>query len=313
MIFSRPELLPLLCLPIVFGFWQWLRRGQPVVLPFDHSAVRRGRLLDFTVRLAGLLPAGLAAMAIVLWAGPLLEGPPTYPHQVANIQLALDTSGSMKDQLGDKVKADGTPYTKYDGAMAAIEEFTARRQGDAFGLTIFTSGVIHWVPLTTDLSAIRLAVPFVRPGKLPPKWWDGTQVGKALIECARLLEERSEGDRMIILMTDGESPDLQNGQAELIARGLKERNIVVYMISIRNAPPAEELKTIGQITGGGTFESGDLDALRAVFARIDQLERAKLVATQTTWLHYERPFALAGLVLLALSQLAAFGLRFTPW
>lgn len=313
MIFSRPELLPLLCLPIVIGFWQWVRRGRPVVLPFDHATTKRGRPLDFFVRLCGLLPAGLSAVAIALWAGPLLEGPPTYPSQVANIQLALDTSGSMKDPLGDKVKQDGTAYTKYDGAMAAIEEFTSRRQGDAFGLTIFTKGVIHWVPLTTDLSAIRLAVPFVRPGKLPQKWWDGTYVGNALIECARLLEERSEGDRMIILMTDGESPDLQNGQAAIIARGLKERNIVVYVISIRNLPPAEELKVITQITGGQLFESGDYEALRGVFTKIDQLERAKLVATQTTWLEYYRPFALLGLLLLGLNQAAAFGLRFTPW
>ncbi len=313
MIFSRPELLPLLCLPILFGFWSWLRRGRPIVLPYDHGDLRRGRVLDYLVRIAGLLPAGLAAVALLLWSGPLREGPPTYPAQVANIQLALDTSGSMKDQLGDKLKPDGTVFTKYDGAMEAIAEFTNRRAGDAFGLTIFTSGVIHWVPLTTDLSAIRYAVPFVRPGKLPQKWWDGTKVGNALVECAKLLEERSEGDRMVILLTDGESPDLLNGQAAIIARGLKERNIVVYMISIRNTPPAEELKTITQITGGETFESGDIDALRSVFTKIDQLERAKLVAKQTTWLEFYRPFAWIGLLLLGLQQAAAFGLRFTPW
>ena len=108
MIFSRPELLPLLCLPILFGFWSWLRRGRPVVLPYDHGDMRRGRVLDYLVRIAGLLPAGLAAIALLLWSGPLREGPPTYPAQVANIQLALDTSGSMKDQLGDKLKPDGT-------------------------------------------------------------------------------------------------------------------------------------------------------------------------------------------------------------
>ena len=70
----------------------------------------------------------------------------------------------MNDPLGDKIKKDGKPYTKYDAAMEAITEFTTFRQGDAFGFTIFTSGVMHWVPLTTDLSAIRLATPFVAPG-----------------------------------------------------------------------------------------------------------------------------------------------------
>src|ERR1700759_3064390 len=106
MIFLRPELLPLLCLPIVFGFWQWWRRGRPVVLSFDHAGPRRGRWLHVLVRTAGLLPAGVLAVAIFLLAGPLIEGPPVYPAQVANIQIALDTSGSMKDPLGDKVKKD---------------------------------------------------------------------------------------------------------------------------------------------------------------------------------------------------------------
>src|SRR4051812_1787175 len=124
MIFLHPELLPLLCLPIVFGFWHWRRRGRPVVLPFDHGNLRRGRWLDFLVRAAGLLPAGLLAVVLLLLAGPLIEGPPNYPTQVANIQIALDTSGSMKESLGGRIKKDGKPYTRYDAAMEAITEFT---------------------------------------------------------------------------------------------------------------------------------------------------------------------------------------------
>jgi len=313
MIFSRPYLLPLLALPILYGCWQWWRRGRPIVLPFDFVDAGRGRLLDWTVRFAGLLPAAIAAAAVLLAAGPLIEGPPTYPQQVANIQIALDTSGSMNDALGDKVRKDGKPYAKYDAAMEAIEEFTTFRKGDAFGFTIFTSGVMHWVPLTTDLSAIRLATPFVRPGTFPQNMWDGTKVGNALRECAKVLAARSEGDRMLILMTDGESADLDNGQAAIIARELKKQNIVTYVISISNARPPETLRTVAEITGGEIFESGDLPALRAVFQRIDGLQRAKLVATQTTWLEYYQPFAAAGFVLMLLQAAASFGLRFTPW
>jgi Ca-activated chloride channel family protein len=313
MIFLHPALLPLLALPILFCFWTWLRRGRPVVLPLDYGGRRRGRWLDYLVRVAGFLPAGLAAVAILLIAAPYVEGPPTYPAQVANIQIALDTSGSMKDPLGDRVKPDGTPYARYDAAMEAINEFTTYRPGDAFGFTIFTSGVIHWVPLTTDLSAIRLATPFVRPGKLPSKWWDGTKVGNALVECAKLLEERHDGDRMVIVLTDGESPDLLNGRAAQIAAELKAKRIVVYMISIRNGPPAQELGIVAEGTGGEVFESGDAETLRSVFRRIDGLQRAKLVSGQPQWLEFSPPFALAGLVLLVLQQAAAFGLRFTPW
>jgi len=313
MIFSRPALLPLLCLPILFCFWNWLRRGQPAALPFDFAGQPRRWFLDGLVRTAGFLPAGLLAAAILLWSEPLIEGPPTFPAQVANIQIALDTSGSMNERFGDRVKKDGTPFTRYDAAMEAIDEFTTYREGDAFGFTIFTAGVIHWVPLTTDVSAIRLATPFVRPGKIPTRLWDGTKVGNALVACGELLEQRHAGDRMVILLTDGESPDLQDGKAATIARELKAKNVIVYIISIRNGPPAEELRTVCQITRGEVFESSDAAALRAVFRRIDQLQRAKLVSTQTTWLEYFGPFALAGLSILALLQATAFGLRFTPW
>jgi Ca-activated chloride channel family protein len=314
MIFSRPELLPFLGLPILFGCWLWWRRGRPVVLPFDHGGLRRGKPLSVLIRTVELIPAALLAVAILLCAGPLIEGPPNYPAQVANIQIALDTSGSMNDPLGDKIKKNGKPYTKYDAAMEAITEFTTFRKGDAFGFTIFTSGVMHWVPLTTDLSAIRLATPFVGPGTFPLKWWDGTKVGNALRECAKVLESRHEGDRMIIVLTDGESPDLKNGQAEVIARELLKKNIVVYIVSIRNGVPPEELRIVAQVTKGEIFESGDMPALRGVFKRIDGLQRAKLVAAQTTWLEYYSPFALSGLLLLSVQLLAACGgLRFTPW
>ncbi len=88
---------------------------------------------------------------------------------------------------------------------------------------------------------------------------------------------------------------------------------MVYVLSIRNGTPPEELRTVAQITKGEIFESGDMPAIRAVFKRIDSLQRAKLVAAQTTWLDYFQPFAIVGLALLALQQAAAFGLRFTPW
>jgi len=313
MIFLRPELLPLLALPILFCFWQWLRRGRPVVLPFDYGDRRRGRLLDMLVKAAGFLPAGVAAAAVLLWAAPYVEGPPTYPAQVANIQIALDTSGSMNEPLGDRVKADGTAFTRYDAAMEAVNEFTTHRPGDAFGFSIFTGKVIHWVPLTTDLSAIRLATPFVRPGAFPNVWWDGTKVGHAVTECAKLLETRSEGDRMLIVLTDGESADLLNGQAAAIAAQLKLQRIVVYMISVRNGPPADELGIVARGTGGEVFETGDAQTLRSVFARIDQLQRAKLISARPQWLEYFSPFALFGFAALVLHQAAAFGLRFTPW
>jgi Ca-activated chloride channel family protein len=313
MIFSQPELIPLLALPVLLGFWQWFARGQQVAMPIDHARPRRGGLLDRLIRLGSLLPAALLALAVLLAARPLIEGPPSYPAKVTNIQIVLDASGSMNEPFGTRTGEDGNPFTRFDAAMEAIDQFTQKRQGDAFGFSIFTAKVIHWVPLTTDLSAIRLATPFVRPGAFPLEWWDGTLVGNAILSCAELLEQRSEGDRMMIVLTDGETRDMEGGLATQIGQTLKSKNIVLYAISVRAEGASEDLRTACQITGGQLFEAGDGPGLESVFDRIDRLQRTRLASAQTRWLQYDRPFALVGLALLALQQVVALGLRYTPW
>lgn len=312
-VFTWPQLIPFLAVPVLFGFWQWFARGQNVALPVDHTNQRRGWLLDRLIRLFSLLPAALLAAALLLMARPLVKGPPHYPTQVTNIQIVLDTSGSMNEAFGNRIRPDGNPFTRFDAAKEAIDQFTQNREGDAFGFSIFTAEVIHWVPLTTDLSAIRLSTPFVRPGAFPLKWWDGTRVGNAIRSCAELLEERSDGDRMMIVLTDGETRDMVGGLATEIGQTLKSKGIVMYGISVRSQGASEDFRTVCQITGGQLFESDDMPGLQSVFEQIDELQRTRLASAQTQWLQNDRPFAIAGLVLLALQQLAAFGLRYSPW
>jgi len=312
-IFTSPELIPLLAIPVILGFWQWLARGQQVVLPIDHTQPRRGWWLDRTVRILTLLPAGLLAIALLLAARPLIEGPPSYPTEVTNIQIVLDTSGSMNFPFGTRTKSDGNPFTRFDAAKEAIDQFTENRAGDAFGLSIFTEKVIHWVPLTTDLSAIRLSTPFVRPGAFPLEWWDRTLVGNAITQCSLLLEDRSEGERMLIVLTDGETRDMQGALATQLGQKLKSKQIVLYGISVRSEGASRDLKTACEITGGQLFEAGDMPGLKSVFRRIDQLQKAQLASAQPQWLQHDRPFALIGLALLVMHQVTILGVRFTPW
>ena len=119
--------------------------------------------------------------------------------------------------------------TRYDASMRAIDEFLSYRKGDAFGLTFFGSSVLHWVPLTNDVSAIRCAPPFMRPENAP-LWMAGTEIAKALRACKDVLIKREEGDRMVIMVTDGISFDLLNGNDLVLAEELKKNKIVVYAI-----------------------------------------------------------------------------------
>src|SRR6195952_336442 len=160
MIFLHPQWLALLAVPVILAFWEWVRRGQPIALPFDHGQQRRGLILRFLVLCANCLPALLLALAIVFRAHPMTFTPPAVERKLNNVQFVLDTSGSMAENHGSQ--ANGR-HRRFDSAMEAIEQFVNYRQGDAFGLTIFSRDFIHWLPLTLDTQSIPLSRVFIQP------------------------------------------------------------------------------------------------------------------------------------------------------
>lgn len=302
--FARPWLLLLLLIPIGLMVWEWRRRGHPLVLPFDHGRQRPGRFLKRLVDSANLLPQLLLAVVIVVLARPQRTALPKDERNLTNILFCMDVSGSMTAQFGSGKRSDA--------AIAAIQEFTTYRPGDAFGLTIFGNEVLHWVPVTKDLSALRQSTPFLRPEKMPQYLW-GTQIGKALREVRKVLTAQADGDRMVILISDGQSFDLHGGQAEEIGHQLYSDGIVVYYIHVAEGQPQEETFTIASLTGGQAFSAGDPAALKEVFQRIDRMQSAKMKPAAPQAVDDYRPFALAGMVFGGAHLLCLFGLRYTPW
>jgi Ca-activated chloride channel family protein len=305
MSFAHPFVLLLLAVPGWLLWWVWHRSGRRVALPFDHGRQGEGRGMRAAVDLAESLPALTLAVVVVILSGPQRTGEPKTKRALTNIEFCVDVSYSMLTPFGDG--------TRYDTSMQAINDFLDfRSEGDAFGLTFFGNNVLHWVPLTSDVSAFRCAPPFMKPDNLPP-WFGGTMIGKALLACKAVLLSREEGDRMIILITDGMSFDLINGADEEVARTLKQNNIVVYAVHIADTEVPAPIVTITSKTGGEVFNPGDPEALKAVFRRIDAMRETKLEKTAAETVDDFGPFCAAGLSMLGLSSLAAFGLRYTPW
>ena len=146
-----------------------------------------------------------------------------------------------------------------------------------------------------------------------PPWFGGTMIGKALLACKNVLISREEGDRMIVLVTDGMSFDLSDGSDEEVARTLKENNIVVYAVHISDEEVPAPIVTITSRTGGEVFNPGDPQALKAVFKRIDAMRETRLEKTVAETLDDFPPYCAAGLSVLGVSVLSMFGLRYTPW
>jgi len=304
--FAHPWVLLLLALPAGLLAWTWRGRLRRVALPLDHVARPGGRGWRVALDLAASLPALLLAVAVVLLAGPLRWGEPEQKRALTNIQFCVDVSGSMTAEFGGG--------SRYDASMAAINDFLEfeGREGDAFGLTIFGNQVLHWIPLTSDASAFRCATPFLRPERLPG-WFRGTEIGKALLACRDVLAARDEGDRMIILISDGYSFDLASGNDAVVARELKEAGITCYAVHVADGSPPVELETICQQTGGQVFAAGDPAVLEAVFARIDAMQPVRLERTVPEAKDDFVPWAAGGLGCLSLLLLSGLGLRYTPW
>lgn len=301
MSFNYPWMLFLLLIPAVIVAWIWRRSGRHVVLPLDHSEHKGGRWLGRLVNSASCFPAlGLAVVIIVL-SGPLRLSEPKTKRRLTNIEFCVDISGSMTAPFGDG--------SRYDASMKAINDFLDYREGDAFGLTFFGNNVLHWVPLTSDTSAVRCSPPFMRPENVPP-WFGGTMIGKALRACQKVLVEREEGDRTIVLVSDGSSGDSLDDE---LARKLRQDNIAVYAIHIGSGDAPAEIVNITSLTGGEVFVSGDVEGLKGIFKRIDEMKQTKLEKTSAETMDNYAPWCILGLSVLGMSLLTSLGLRYTPW
>lgn len=302
--FNRPWVLWLLVVPAVALYWIWNRRSRGVPIPVDHSGHGSGVVARIFISLAESTPILISMIVIWILAGPVILGKPTQKRAVTNIQFCVDISGSMTASFGTG--------SRYDASMEAINSFLDFREGDAFGLSFFGNAVLHWCPLTTDTSAIRCSPPFMRPEIAPP-WFGGTSIGKALLSCRQLLMEQADGDRMIILVSDGASSDLSGGNDADIAKRCIEQGIKVFAIHIANSDAPAEIVNITSLTGGEVFNPGDPDSLADVFRQIDNMQKSEIEQTIAEQLDHFIPYAFLGLMLLGISLLSCFGLRYTPW
>jgi Ca-activated chloride channel family protein len=314
MTFAYPNLIILLVIPVTLLFWEWVRQGRPLVMPFDDVRQRRGWFVGLPVLLANSLPAVLLGLAIIFVARPLTYAPPKTQRELTNIQIVLDASTSMihhtyGPQAGDE------PFLRFHGALEALDKFLTMREGDAFGLTIFSRQYLHWVPLTQDTRAIRMALSreVIWPEMFPDEIWGHTFIAKALNGAITPLSQHTEGDRMIILMTDGEGEDIGGGREREVIAKLKAHKIVVFAIALNDEGFTPGLEDIANETGGQAFKALTPQTLKVVFDRIDQMKKVEIRETRPEVIDFFEPFLPTALILLGVQVFALFVLRFTPW
>ncbi|MEO1616575.1 MAG: vWA domain-containing protein [Planctomycetota bacterium] len=346
MTFVNPNWLLLLVFPLALGFWSVRRRGVGLRMPFDHENHRSRPWLAVVLRCVELFPAALLAVAVVLIARPQILRVPEQDRVATHITICMDVSGSMGTGMGDQ--------NRYESAAQAIESFTYAREGDAIGLTLFGSWPLRWVPLTEDLQIIRNALLFANPRNQPSGMGgtmigtaltycadnmqreaarlSGNDFGSQTInqqiardaanQLFRMTSMRGGSignsggvnDRLLILVSDGASGDLQGEDAvDRVSRQLKDAGITMYHIHIGSGTIPSPVSSIARSTGGDAFLATNPDGLQLIFNHIDQMQPARFKANASVPVDYFQPFAWIGLVSIVLYVLCLLKWRYTPW
>ncbi len=311
MTFNDPSfLLLLLALPVLLLL---KRRAGDATTPgrFSNLSLLAGYRPTWRIRYRWL-PTFIRAAALVLLVVALARpqagrAETVLPGQGIDIALVLDLSSSMTaSSLGSE--------SRQEVARKVLTDFVEGREEDRIGLVIFREESLILSPLTLDYEALTqllLEAPKVR---LP----DGTAIGVGLASAVDLLRESRARSRVAILLTDGENT---SGTIEPLAaaRIAETLGIRVYTIGViapgrpgtgRLNVNERALREMARVTGGQYFPAESQQALAAIYASIDELEKSRIGRPQFgTYNEFAAYFVIAAMALLALE----LGLRGTIW
>jgi tight adherence protein B len=175
----------------------------------------------------------------------------------AGIVLAVDRSRSM---AGQSIR---------DAASAADTFVTTKPRGDAISVVAFGS---HSLRLTTFSTSTIDADSALRTISVDRH--SGTALYDAIVMGASELGDRTEGGRVLIVLTDGKDVSSTASLTDAIeaARGA---GVAVYPIAIAGPEYTPgPLQQLASATGGAFFRASNSSALAGVYARIaTQLSR----------------------------------------
>ncbi|UCG52967.1 MAG: VWA domain-containing protein [Candidatus Latescibacterota bacterium] len=257
--FANPEWLNALYLlpPLAILFFYGARRRRRDLLAFTGSELSEslspGRSWRKGLLKGALRIIGFACLVIGL-AGPQIGSQLVkVEREGIDLVIALDTSLSM---LAEDMKP-----SRLERAKQEIVDLIDGLMGDRLGIVVFAGDAFVLCPLNVDYDA---ALMFAQTADIDVVSKPGSAIGKAIEKSVALFPEERKSDRVIILVTDGESHEDDPADAARKAAG---EGIRIYTIGIGN--PAGELiplrGTDGSIDGYKKDNTGE-----TVLTRLDE-------------------------------------------
>ena len=286
-----PNILWLMAIiPLIVLYYIFVARRKASLTVSTIGGRRAPRPFRYWLRpLPVVLRMVAVALFIVALARPVNI---TEEHETTtdgiDIVMAMDISGSM-------LARDFTP-DRLTSAKRLAAEFVANRRGDRIAVVAFAGEAFTQAPLTSDQAVVETMLSRLRSGVVE----DGTAIGNGLATAINRLRESGAKSKVVILLTDGVN---NRGQISplMAAEIARDMGIKVYTIGVgtrgRAPYPAvdmfgnkttvmadveideELLREISSMTGGKYYRAVNDEALREIYAEINELETSKVQVT----------------------------------
>ncbi len=300
--FAQPKILWLLLLavPLIAYYIYRSRQGGASITVSTVSPLLQApkswryflRHAPFVLRMVAL------SLLVVAMARP--QSAEHYTNTTSegiDIVLAVDVSTSMlaRDFAPDRLSV----------AKSVAADFIADRQGDRIGIVVFAGESYTQSPLTTDTSSLLSMLARITSGIID----DGTAIGNGLATSINRLRESDAKSKVVILLTDGVNNrgEISPLTAAQIAKdlGIKlytigigkqgmapypvfdERGREVDVVNMKVEIDEDMLRQIADLTGGEYFRATNEQTLKAVYDKINTLEKSIVEVENRTTLYEE--------------------------
>ena len=272
MSFGAPYLLlVLLALPASAGLVWWASRrraaaisriGDPVLIALLSSAangpMRRAR--------TGLWFVGVGLLVVALARPQWGSDIEIVEMRGLQIMVVLDVSRSML--VGD------VEPTRLDRAKLEVADLLSRLDGDAVGIVLFSGASFIQLPLTTDYATARTYLANASPRMITRQ---GTVIGEAVETAMIGFSDKRESQKVIIIMSDGESHAEENvlDPVEAALQAARE-GAVIYAVGFgsMDGAPVPMFDEQGNIIGHHQYQDGNQVVSRLDDSLLQQIAEA---------------------------------------
>lgn len=218
------------------------------------------------------------------------------PREGRNIMLAVDISGSMREQ---DMRLNGRRVDRLSMVKAVIDDFIKQREGDKLGLILFGTQAFIQSPLSYDLKTVRTLLQESAIGLAGQSTAIGDAIGIAVKHM-----QKFAGEKLLILLTDGQN---NAGVTHPLSASQYAKNIKMKIHTIGigrsgfgSSIDIRMLRQIAKEANGASFLVKNTAQLQSIYQKINDVLPTKDENNhfRTTEQYYWVPLLCASMLLI---------------